>query len=111
MNITIAQLNPTVGDIQGNVDRLEQAMDMSGSNRPGLTIFPELYLTGYPPRDLLEREAFIREAEAALAELADYSRRCPGLGILVGTVTRAHEPPRDLLERPAFIDEAEKGLE
>ncbi len=88
MNITIAQLNPTVGDIQGNVDRLEQAMDMSGSNRPGLTIFPELYLTGYPPRDLLDRPAFIDEAEKGLEGICRISRKFPDQGILFGTVVR-----------------------
>jgi NAD+ synthase (glutamine-hydrolysing) len=92
MNIAIAQLNPMVGDIQGNIARLEQAMDRLKVNQPALTIFPELYLTGYPPRDLLDRPAFIAEAEKGLEEICRLSRKIPNQGILFGTVVRDAEP-------------------
>ena len=65
MNIAIAQLNPIVGDIEGNIARLKQVLEKLIPELPDLTIFPELYLTGYPPRDLLDRPAFITEAEKA----------------------------------------------
>ena len=52
MKIALAQLNPTVGDIRGNAQRLLQTVK-DWSARTDLVVFPELYLTGYPPRDLL----------------------------------------------------------
>jgi len=67
-------------------------MDRLKVNQPALTIFPELYLTGYPPRDLLDRPAFIAEAEKGLEEICRLSRKIPNQGILFGTVVRDAEP-------------------
>jgi NAD+ synthase (glutamine-hydrolysing) len=83
MKIALAQLNPTVGDISGNVAKIAAAL----ANLPpdtDLAVFSELFLTGYPPRDLLERPAFIERTQMALAEVAHLSGRYPHLGIIVG---------------------------
>jgi NAD+ synthase (glutamine-hydrolysing) len=66
MKITIAQLNPVVGDTLGNVDKLKNTLKAASENSPDLVVFPELFLTGYPPRDLLEKPWFIRKTEDAL---------------------------------------------
>lgn len=80
MKIAIAQLNPIVGDLKGNHDRLlawcEQLTAVD------LVITPELYLCGYPPRDLLLNQAFVQEMERCLSSLA--SRLPAHLHLLVG---------------------------
>ncbi len=88
MNIATAQLNPIVGDIGGNIARLKQVLEKLIHSQPDLTIFPELYLTGYPPRDLLDRPAFITEAEKGLEKICLLSKSFPDMGLLIGTVIR-----------------------
>ena len=83
MNIVMAQLNPIVGDISGNLAKLADALSRCPSNAD-LVVFSELFLVGYPPRDLLERPAFIRKTGEALEEVARLSQEYPHLGILVG---------------------------
>jgi NAD+ synthase (glutamine-hydrolysing) len=70
VRIALAQLNPTVGDIAGNeakgLDALERAREAGAQ----LVVFPELFVTGYPPEDLLLKEHFLRDARAAVDRLA-----------------------------------------
>src|SRR5437868_6318185 len=67
LRIVLAQLNLTVGDIQGNLTRLIQAAKKARDTLTAdVIIFPELCLTGYPPEDLLLRPAFIDQANEAL---------------------------------------------
>jgi NAD+ synthase (glutamine-hydrolysing) len=84
MKITMAQANPVVGDILGNMARLVETWARSAADGSDLVVFPELYLVGYPPKDLLERPWFIEKAQAAVTELMDVSRSHPGTGLLVG---------------------------
>jgi NAD+ synthase (glutamine-hydrolysing) len=84
MRITIAQLNPLVGDINGNLSRALETMAQAARERADLVVFTELFLIGYPPRDLLGRCWVISRIEAALQELARASRDTPGLGVIVG---------------------------
>ncbi len=88
MRIAIAQLNPTVGDFFGNLAKIEQALESSAVASPELMVLPELFLTGYPPQDLLERDWFIDAAEHALDRLEGISARYPRTAILVGTIRR-----------------------
>ncbi len=83
MKIAIAQLNPTVGDIDGNLAKIEAALGFLQSD-VDLIVFPELFLTGYPPRDLLEKSWFIDRVKGALRRVGGMSRRLPGTGILLG---------------------------
>jgi NAD+ synthase (glutamine-hydrolysing) len=86
MRITIAQLNPIVGDIRGNLKRAEIELSKANGNSD-LIVFSELFLTGYPPRDLLERADFIEQIKAAIEELLCISRKYPQLGFVMGTPT------------------------
>ncbi len=88
MRIALAQLNPTVGDVAGNLALLETTLVKLEPEQPDLVVFPELFLTGYPPLDLLECGWFIDQAESALGRVLELSRRRPETGILVGTVVR-----------------------
>ncbi len=83
MKIALAQLNPVVGDISGNVARLADTLSRCPADTD-LIIFTELFLVGYPPRDLLERPAFIRKSQLVLEEVARLSAQHPQTGILVG---------------------------
>lgn len=75
LRLVLAQLNPTVGDIAGNLRMvLEAVHDAQREHNADLVVFPELMLTGYPPEDLLLRPGFLDRAEAALDEL------CAGSG-------------------------------
>ena len=76
MKITLAQLNPTIGDIRGNVAKVTQTLSQCSKDSPDLVVFPELFLVGYPPRDLLERPSFIAKTEAAIQELLHVSHKC-----------------------------------
>ena len=70
MRIALAQLNTTVGDIAGNEALVLEAYRRGVEAQVELVLTPELSLTGYPPRDLLLRESFIRANQAALERLA-----------------------------------------
>ena len=70
LRIALAQINPLVGDINGNVRRMTAAAAEAGANGAHVVVFPELSLSGYPPEDLLLRPGFINKAQAALEALA-----------------------------------------
>ncbi|MCK4433623.1 MAG: NAD+ synthase, partial [Methanomicrobia archaeon] len=83
MKITIAQMDPVVGDLEGNLLKMKEALSKNVSD---LVIFPELFLAGYPPRDLLERREFIKKTQDALQKIIKFSTGYPKKGILFGTV-------------------------
>src|SRR5688572_26228338 len=64
MRIALGQLNSTVGDLIGNAQRMIEAARAATARGAEVIVFPELSLTGYPPRDLVEKESFLdRTAE------------------------------------------------
>ncbi len=81
MRIALAQLNPTVGDIAGNEARALETLEAARAAGAQLVAFPELYVTGYPPEDLLLKEHFLRDARAAVDRLA---RAAGDLVVVVG---------------------------
>lgn len=89
MRIVLAQLNPVVGDVAGNVRRVEHALEHARRLAPELVVFPELMLTGYPPRDLLARKWFIDRVEAGLSDVVRISGRFPGFAIVLGAPVRS----------------------
>ncbi|MDK9699929.1 MAG: NAD+ synthase [bacterium] len=89
MKIAIAQLNPIVGDIAGNLTKLLASCRDAANHGAELIVAPELYLCGYPPRDLLSYEWFLDKLDQAIIELCNASREFPTFGIVVGTVRRS----------------------
>jgi NAD+ synthase len=81
-SLAIAQINPTVGDIAGNADKILAAW--SKAKKADLVIFPELALVGYPPEDLILSPAFRKVAMAELKSLAKKTAKGPAL--IVGTL-------------------------
>ncbi len=84
MKVTLAQLNPVVGDLKGNISKLEKALTQASGDSSDLLILPELFLVGYPPKDLLERRWFIQQVKQAIEEIVKISNSCPETGILFG---------------------------
>src|SRR5205807_367767 len=70
LRLALCQMNATVGDIDGNVERIRAGQRAARDARADLVLFPELAVTGYPPEDLLLREDFLARTRAALEELA-----------------------------------------
>jgi NAD+ synthase len=84
LSIALAQLNPVVGDVAGNLARVRTARDDAAARGAGLVVFPELVLVGYPPEDLVLRPALVRAAAEALCALEQEAR--PGLPALAVTL-------------------------
>jgi NAD+ synthase (glutamine-hydrolysing) len=83
MKVTLAQLNPVVGDVAGNLNKALDTLKAVGS-ATDLLVFSELFLVGYPPRDLLENPSLIEKVQAAVQELAAASQSYPETGLLLG---------------------------
>ena len=81
MRLALAQINPVVGDLEGNRALILERLGEAKSNSADLVVFPELAVTGYPPEDLLLRPGFIRAAEQSVEEIA---REARGATVLVG---------------------------
>ena len=83
--VALAQINPTVGDLAGNVARIRAVLEQARGVGAQLVAFPELAITGYPPEDLLFKSAFI---EANLKALAEVAAATAGLTAVVGFVDK-----------------------
>ena len=70
MRVALAQINTTVGDVWGNVERAAGALERAAEAGADLVVFPELTIPGYPPEDLLMRSSFIEDNLHGLEELA-----------------------------------------
>jgi NAD+ synthase (glutamine-hydrolysing) len=81
LKVALAQINPTVGDIQGNARKIAERTAQAREQGAALVVFPELALSGYPPEDLLLKTSFLEAAAGALEELAAQTR---GIVALVG---------------------------
>jgi NAD+ synthase (glutamine-hydrolysing) len=70
MRLALAQIDTTVGDLDGNRDRILARLAEARDAGADIALFPELAITGYPPEDLLLRPSFVRAAERSLAQVA-----------------------------------------
>lgn len=87
MRITLAQLNPMIGDIDGNIALMAGAARKAYAESSQLVVFPELSLTAYYPADLLEDPAFQERIDAGLQALLKETWNTPGLYWVVGAPT------------------------
>ena len=81
MRLALAQINPTVGDLEGNGDLILGRIEEARASGADLVVLPELVVTGYPPEDLLLRPGFVRSTRATLDRIAADTR---GIVALVG---------------------------
>lgn len=89
MRIVVAQLNPTVGDISGNTQKIMTTLSHAAIGRADLVVMPEMTIPGYPPEDLLQRRDFVDANLKALRRVTAGSRKYPKLHALVGYVDRS----------------------
>ena len=95
LRIAMAQMNPTVGDLSGNRDRIIDAIERARKLGADIAVFPELAVTGYPPEDLLLKPQFVQDN---LRALRDIQRATKGITAVVGYVDR-----KDLLYNAAAV--------
>jgi NAD+ synthase (glutamine-hydrolysing) len=76
LRIALAQLNPTVGDLDGNLAKLIEAYDRAEAGGCDIVAFPELSITGYPPEDLVMKPGFVADNRAALDSFAAHTGAC-----------------------------------
>src|SRR5436305_4041452 len=84
LTIALAQLNPTVGDIAGNAEKARRARAQAARDGADLVAFPELFLSGYPPEDLVLKPALQAACRAKVEELARETADS-GPAMLIGT--------------------------
>src|SRR5512145_2918811 len=97
MRLALGQINTTVGDMTANVDRMIDVARQAAEANAEAVVFPELAVTGYPPRDLMEKPAFLSRAESELTRLAASTASLP-LAVIAGSVavSPAHSGKRAL---------------
>jgi len=88
LRLGLAQINPTVGDLAGNTEKILAYMDRARRLGVDLVAFPELVITGYPPEDLLLMPSFV---EANLACLEQIAAETQGITAIVGFVNRDND--------------------
>ncbi|MCM1129752.1 MAG: NAD+ synthase [Alistipes senegalensis] len=84
LKVAIAQINSTVGDLDGNCHRIINFSRQAAAAGASVVVTPELSLTGYPPEDLLLNHCFCEAANKTLSSLAEHLADIPGLHVLIG---------------------------
>ena len=102
LRVAIAQVNPVVGDLEGNARLVAEAARRAHAQGAAVLLAPELCLTGYPPEDLLLRPAFMDACERVLGSLAQGLADLPGLRVVVGHPMRQAGAP-DLQSRSLSV--------
>ena len=104
MKVACAQINPTIGDFRGNLDKVLSFSRRAKEAGCALAVFPEMCLCGYPPMDLLEQDSFVEENLKTLRTLQGDAPR--GMGIVVGYVDRNRSRPgKGLLNVASLISD------
>ena len=101
MKYALAQVNPTIGDFDGNAGKIRAMLRDAKARGADLVVFPEMAISGYPPHDLLERKGFIRDGERALEALALETRGGPAA--IVGCVRTSPRSTGKALENCAVL--------
>jgi len=100
MKIALAQINPTVGDIAGNAQRIRRDLARARDAGANVVVFPELAVIGYPPKDLLLKPAAVEQCRAAVEQLA---HDCRGLTAIIGLPRPANGGRGRLLHNAAAV--------
>ncbi len=87
VKIALGQINPTVGDFSGNAAKIVDFSQRAKGSGAGLILFPELSVSGYPPRDLVERPSFVARNRDSVEHIAAETK---GIAVICGLVTPAH---------------------
>jgi NAD+ synthase (glutamine-hydrolysing) len=106
VRIALAQINPTVGDFSGNLEKICEFTERAVREHADLVIFPELSTCGYPPADLLEKTSFVARAEETLAKVCALTRGEGRPAILCGSVMAAQSEVGKRVKNVAVLVEA-----
>jgi len=101
VKIALAQLNPTVGALRSNADLAVAAVEKALDDGAQLVVTPELFISGYPPKDLLLRESFVGECDRIVDELA--RRLPPEIGLLLGHPTQKVVPENRIANAASLL--------
>jgi len=102
MKLGLAQINTIVGDLSGNASRIVEAYNELVAAGAELVLFPELVVTGYPPRDLLFKSRFLHDAASTLKEIARQVGEVPAL--IGGVLPNPSEHGRRALNVAAWCE-------
>jgi len=103
VKIALGQINPTVGDFEGNGGKIIAFSRRAKEAGAGLILFPELSVCGYPPRDLVERASFVAHNRESVERIAAETR---GIAVICGLVTPAQaETGKKVMNSAALLRE------
>ncbi len=105
MKIALAQINPTVGDFQKNAEKICSFIGLARGKGADLVVFPELAVTGYPPKDFLDIPGFVEENLKVLDKI---SRCVSGIAAIVGFVDKNKRPQGKLVHNAAAFIQDQK---
>ena len=114
MKIALAQINPTVGDLENNIRRIVSVTQAARKQQADLVVTPELAVSGYPPKDLLLRHGFVEACDRAVRQLADSLPE--NIAVIVGHPSQEGLPAgrvanaASLLERGRIVQTVHKTL-
>ena len=100
MKIFLCQINPIIGDLQGNKQKILDGYFEGCERNADIVIFPELSLCGYPPQDLLEKKEFRKAVQNVSEEIASATKE---VGLLFGSVHELNEKVGTGLYSSAFL--------
>ena len=101
VKIALGQINPTVGDFEGNAARIIDFARRARDRAAELVVFSELCVCGYPPRDLVEKPSFVQANCRAASQIAESTR---GIAVVVGLVTPAQsETGKSVMNSAALL--------
>jgi len=108
VKIALGQINPTVGDFSGNAAKIIDFSHRARTAGAGLILFPELSICGYPPRDLVERPAFVVRNRETAEHIAEETR---GIAVICGLVTPADsETGKSAMNSAALLMDGKIGF-
>jgi NAD+ synthetase len=111
VKIALAQINPTVGDFTGNLDKIVAASGRAAALGARLTVFSELAICGYPPADFLEKPSFLARCRTAVDELAAATKDLP-TAVLAGVALPAGpDSGKPAVNAAVLLDKGELLLE
>jgi NAD+ synthase (glutamine-hydrolysing) len=104
LKIALCQINTTVGDFNGNVEKILASLQKAKGDGCALALFPELTLTGYPPRDLLDRASFLQVSQKALEQVAQGAQ---GIAAVVGTILENKGPGNSFFNSAVVVKDGQ----
>jgi NAD+ synthase (glutamine-hydrolysing) len=104
MKIAVCQINTIIGDFEGNIEKIVLFLEKAKQSSCEIALFPELALTGYPPRDFLDRLSFFQASQKALKQLA---QKAKGILAIVGTILENRESGNPLFNAAAAVKDGE----